>query len=84
MEVIGRLDDEMLNELDDETAMEADIEEGDSIRQTIRETIDKLYVTLAPPSKDLPLLVEPVFRTRPIRPKLPELTIKTFDGDITM
>uniref|UniRef100_A0A1X7VMG0 Uncharacterized protein n=1 Tax=Amphimedon queenslandica TaxID=400682 RepID=A0A1X7VMG0_AMPQE len=54
------------------------------LRQKIRETIHKLDLALAPPSKELPLLVEPVSRTRPIRPKLPDLTIKRFDGDIAM
>ena len=86
MEMLRKLDDDILNEIEDEAAMENDIEDADNFRQRIREAIDNMDKKLDPPSKESsrPLETGITSRSKPIRPKLPELTIKKFEGDITM
>ena len=66
--------------------MENDIEDADNFRQRIREAIDNMDKKLDPPTKESsrPLETGITSRSKPIRPKLPELTIKKFEGDITM
>ena len=78
MEMLRKLDDDILNEIEDEAAMENDIEDADNFRQRIREAIDNMDKKLDPPSKESlrPLETGITSRSKPILPKLPELTIK--------
>ena len=52
MEMLRKLDDDILNEIEDEAAMENDIEDADNFRQRIREAIDNMDKKLDPPSKE--------------------------------
>ena len=83
VEIIGKLDEEILNGIDDEEKLMKDIEEADAFRQEIYDAIIQVDAVLS-------RSVEPKFnergsahRSTPIRPKLPELTLNKFEGDIT-
>uniref|UniRef100_A0A1X7TPL6 Uncharacterized protein n=1 Tax=Amphimedon queenslandica TaxID=400682 RepID=A0A1X7TPL6_AMPQE len=57
MEIITKLDADMLDEITEEAAMEKDIEEADAFRQKMRKAIDKINKVLAPPTDGEPRLL---------------------------
>ena len=76
MEVLSRLDEEVLDGLNDAEAMGRDIEEADEFRQTIHGAIEKADTVLASSSVPGPAHSAPAT-------KLPELLLSKFDGDVT-
>ena len=55
MDTIRKLDNAILDDLQDEGAMERDIEETDEFKLKIQKTIDKIDAVLAPPSRGPPI-----------------------------
>ena len=81
-----KLDNAILDDLQDEGAMERDMEEADEFKLKSKKTIDKIDAVLAPTSRGLPISLGHApseTRSMSLRPKLPKLTIKKFEGDIT-
>ena len=87
MEVLGKLDEEVLDGLGDAEAMGQDIEEADIFRQEIYSAIERLdakfHLSSSVSESCGPAPSGSAPHDTPIRPKLPDLTLSKFDGDIT-
>ena len=87
MEVLGKLDEEVLDGLGDAEAMGQDIEEADVFRPEIYSAIERLDAkfhlssSISESCGHAQLGFAP--HDMPVRPKLPDLTLSKFDGDIT-
>jgi hypothetical protein len=78
LETLGKLDEEIFDLIEDEDTMVLEIEQADDFKQSIYEAIakiDKCSVNEPPASH--------AGTPRLQRPKLPELTLHKFNGDVT-
>lgn len=88
---LSTLDDEIANLMDDEEALADDIDQADLYKQKIYAVIVSIdeAITPAPPTPPTPASPAATSRSDPLptdaacRVKLPKLTLRPFDGDIT-
>ena len=92
IKTLSTLDDEVANLLDDEGAVADDIDQADLYKQRIYTVIVSIdeAITPAPPTPPAPSTAtatssrdDPLPADAACRVKLPKLTIRPFDGDIT-
>jgi hypothetical protein len=83
IEIISKLDEQILDGMDDEEEMMRHIEEADEFRQVIHDAIDQVDAIIDSRVDTMCTKVSPAPHNTHIRPKLPELTLNTFEGDIT-
>jgi hypothetical protein len=83
--LLGKLDNKIVDEIISERDMEVDIEEANTFKQTIQVAIKKIEEVLtSSSSKGVPPSSAGCLRGPPIRPKLPELSLPRFEGDVML
>lgn len=88
LEVLRQLDKDIVDEIEDETALVKEIDEADMFNQRIYEVLMKIDKAIEAPPTTTPVPgsytgTGPSLGHSPGKARLPKLTLKSFDGDIT-